>query len=124
MAVYKTRAFSRWARKEGLHDTNLCRAVTEMKSGLFDADLGGHLLKKRIARPGQGKSAGFRTLVATNRGERWFFLYGFAKNDRGNIEIDEEMALKSWAKTLLEMPPLALQRSLTAHELTEVDCDG
>lgn len=70
MAVYKTRWFDRWARREGLTDAGLCAAVQEMAQGLVDADLGGGLVKKRIGRRGQGKSGGYRTLVATNRG-RW-----------------------------------------------------
>ena len=72
MAIYKTRWFDRWARKQGLSTQSLCAAVREMRSGLYDADLGGGLLKKRIARSGQGKSGGFRTLVATNKGNLWF----------------------------------------------------
>jgi hypothetical protein len=68
MVVYKTRWFDRWARKQGLTTPNLCAAVREMTAGLYDADLGGGLLKKRIARPGQGKRGGFRTLVATKQG--------------------------------------------------------
>ena len=79
MANYKTRWFARWARKEGLSDKALHGAVEEMANGLFDADLGGDLLKKRIARAGQGKSGGYRTLVATNRGSRWIFVYGLPK---------------------------------------------
>ncbi|WP_219892083.1 type II toxin-antitoxin system RelE/ParE family toxin [Chamaesiphon polymorphus] len=67
--VYKTRWFERWARKQGLEDTSLCTAVREMLAGLYDADLGGGLVKKRIARPGKGKSGGFRTLIATNKGD-------------------------------------------------------
>ncbi len=72
MAINKTQEFARWARKQGLKDTALCDAVEEMANGLYEADLGGNLLKKRIARPGQGKRGGFRTLVATNRGDLWF----------------------------------------------------
>ena len=68
MAVYKTRWFDRWARKQGLTTPSLCTAVREMTAGLYDADLGGGLLEKRIARPGQGKRGGFRTLVASNKG--------------------------------------------------------
>lgn len=64
MIIYKTRWFDRWARKEGLNDLNLCAAVNEMAVGLYEADLGGGLFKKRIARPGKGKRGGFRTLVA------------------------------------------------------------
>jgi len=70
MAIYKTRWFDRWARRQGLTTQTLCAAVREMAAGLYYADLGGGLLKKRVARPGQGKSGGFRTLVATNRGNR------------------------------------------------------
>lgn len=68
MAVYTTRWFDRWARKQGLTTLSLCAAVCEMRAGLYDADRGGGLLKKRIARAGQGKRGGFRTLVATNKG--------------------------------------------------------
>jgi hypothetical protein len=74
MAVYKTRWFDRWARKEGLAASSLCAAVEEMRQSLVDADLGGGLVKKRIGRPGQGKSGGYRTLVATNKGNRWVFV--------------------------------------------------
>src|SRR5580704_14012059 len=97
MAIYKTRSFARWARKEGLGDEALCLAVEEMSHGLFEANLGGNLFKKRIARPGQGKSGGFRTIVATNLKSRWFFVYGFAKNERDNIDDDEQAALKKLA---------------------------
>src|ERR1017187_1450589 len=109
MTIYKTRLFSRWAKKEGLHATSLCAAVREMAAGLFEADLGGGLLKKRIARAGQGKSGGFRTLVATNRGDRWVFVFGFPKNERSNIDKDEREALKKLAEQLLGLAPTALK---------------
>ena len=95
-----------------------------MRHGLYEADLGGGLLKKRIARRGQGKSGGFRTIVATNRGDRWFFVYGFAKNERADIDDDEETALKKLAETLLAMPPASFARAERACEITEVKCDG
>lgn len=124
MVVYKTLWFNRWARKQGLKDAALCEAVQEMTNGLFDAELGGNLLKKRIARPGQGKHGGFRTLVATNKGSLWFFVYGFAKNERSNIDNDEEAALKKLAAILLTMPPSARTIALKADELIEVNCDA
>lgn len=99
MAIYKTRWFDRWTRKQGLTTQGLCRAVREMQNGLIDADLGSGLVKKRIARPGQGKSGGFRTLVATNKGNRWFFVFGFSKSERSNIDEDEEQALKRWRES-------------------------
>lgn len=124
MAIYKTRWFDRWARKQGLTTSSLCSAVREMTNGLYDADLGGGLLKKRIARPGQGKSGGFRTLVATNKGSRWVFLFGFPKNERSNIDQDEEEALKKLAAHLLSLTPQAVSQAKTAGELMEVDCDA
>lgn len=124
MAIYKTRWFDRWARKQGLTTSSLCSAVREMTDGLYDADLGGGLLKKRIARPGQGKSGGFRTLVATNKGSRWVFLFGFPKNERSNIDQDEEEALKKLAAHLLSLTPQAVSQAKHAGELMEVDCDA
>ena len=121
MAIYKTRWFARWARKEGLSDGMLREAVEEMSNGLFEADLGGDLLKKRIARPGHGKRGGYRTLVATNRGSRWIFVYGFAKNARSNIDPDEEAALKKLAATLLKLTPAALTKAQAAVEIIEVN---
>lgn len=124
MAVYKTRWFDRWARKEGLKSADLCLAVDEMARGLIDADLGGGLVKKRIARPGQGKSGGFRTLVATNRGDRWIFVFGFPKNERSNIDKDEAEALKKLAAHLLSLSAQAVDKACVAGELMELDCDA
>jgi hypothetical protein len=124
MAVYKTRWFDRWVRKQGLTTSSLCAAVREMTAGLYDADLGGGLLKKRIARLGQGKSGGFRTLVATNKRNRWIFMYGFSKSERSNIDKDEEEALKKLAAHLLVLTVQTLGKAQRAGELMEVDCDA
>ena len=93
-------------------------------AGLYDADLDGGLLKKRIARPGQGKSGGFRTLVATNKGAHWVFVFGFPKNERSNIDKDEEQALKTLAAHLMSLTAQALDKAQRAGELIEVDCDA
>jgi hypothetical protein len=122
--IYKTRWFDRWARKQDLDDLSLCRAVEEMVSGLYDADLGSGLFKKRIARPGQGKRGGFRTLIATNQGGRWFFVFGFPKNERSNIGKDEEAALKKLASELLLLTLGDLETAKSENELIEVDCDA
>ena len=124
MAIYQTRWFERWARKQGLSEPSLCAAVDEMAKGLFDADLGCNLFKKRIARPGQGKSGGFRTLVATNRTNRWIFLFGFPKSERSNIDRDEEEALKKLATQLLGLTMQALNTAKQAGELIEVNCNA
>lgn len=124
MAIYKTRWFDRWARKQGLATSSLCTAVREMEAGLIDADLGGGLVKKRIGRVRQGKSGGFRTLVATNKGNRWVFVFGFPKNERSNIDKDEAEALKRLAAHLLSLTPQAIGKAERAGELIEVDCDA
>lgn len=124
MAVYKTRWFDRWARKEGLTGSSLCAAVQEMAQGLVDADLGGGLFKKRIGRPGHGKSGGYRTLVATNKGNRWVFVFGFPKSERSNIDKDEAEALKKLAAHLLSLTAQAVTKAKQAGELIEVDCDA
>jgi hypothetical protein len=124
MTIYKTRWFDRWARRQDLSTRALCEAVREMQAGLYEADLGGGLLKKRIARSGQGKSGGFRTLVATNKGSKWFFVFGFPKNVRSNIDKDEEDSLKKLASHLLSLSPPALVTAQRAGELMEVNCDA
>jgi hypothetical protein len=82
------------------------------------------LFKKRIARTGQGKSGGFRTLVVTNHEDRWFFVFGFAKNERSNIDKDEKEALKKLASELLSYSPQALEKAKLADELIEVNCNA
>jgi hypothetical protein len=124
MAIYKTRWVERWARKQGLTTPSLCAAVLEMKAGLYEADLGSGLLKKRIARPGQGKSGGFRTLVATNKVSRWVFVFGFPKNERSNIDKDEEEALKKLSVHLLSLTTQAIGKAQRDGDLMEVDCDA
>jgi hypothetical protein len=118
--VFKTRTFARWCRKAGLPDATLCAAVTEMAAGLIDADLGGHVYKKRVPVPGRGKRGGARTLVGTNFGDRWFFLFGFEKNERATIDARELAALQKLAAALLAQATTALDRALVEGELTEI----
>ena len=120
--VFRTRTFTRWMRKAALSDAALCRAVIEMAAGLIDADLGGQVVKKRIALPGQGKRGGARTLVATRLTDRWIFLYGFAKNERATIRDDELKALQEIASELLGLGERQLAVALAADELVEI-CD-
>ena len=87
-------------------------------------DLGGGLLKKRIARPGQGKSGGYRTLVATNKRNRSVFVYGFPKNERSNIDGDAAAALKNLAAHLLSLTAQVVTKAKQAGEQIEVNCDA
>jgi hypothetical protein len=120
MHAYKTRTFARWMKREGLADRDLRSALTEMQNGLVDARLGGGLVKKRIARAGQGKSGGYRVLVATHFGERWVFMFGFAKNERDNLDDDELKLMKRLAATLLSMNENDLRTGLAVGELLEI----
>jgi hypothetical protein len=118
--VFKTRPFSRWARKARLIDDALCVAVAEMANGLIDADLGGGVVKKRVALPGRGKSGGSRTLVATNKADRWFFVFGFEKNERANIADKELEALQATAADLLKLSSGELDDAVTQEILQEI----
>jgi hypothetical protein len=118
--IFKAKSFSRWALKAGLNDATLCGAAREMISGLIDAELGGGVIKKRVALPGRGKSSSTRTLVATNKGSRWFFVFGFEKNERDNIEPDELIALKSLARDLLKLTDAQLTTADSAGAIKEI----
>jgi hypothetical protein len=122
--VFKTRHFTRWMRKTELADAALCAAVDEMVRGLIDADLGGGVLKKRVPLPGRGKSGSTRTLVATNKGSRWFFLFGFEKNERGNVSDKELEALQALADDLLKLSSRDLDAQVESGTLQEICHDN
>lgn len=120
--VFRTKTFSRWMRKAGLTDSALRQAVEEMIQGLVDADLGGHVVKKRVALAGRGKRGGARTIVATKLADRWFFLFGFGKNEQASIDKDELKFFQEVAKDLLALSDVQLQVAISAGEMMEV-CD-
>jgi hypothetical protein len=119
--LFKTRTFARWSPKAGLADAVLRAAVDEMAVGLDDGDLGGRVYKKRVPLPGTGKSRGARTLIGADLGDRWFFLFGFEKNDRDNIDGRELASLQSIARVPLEMKPRQLDQAVEAGELMEIE---
>lgn len=91
---------------------------------MLDADLGGGVVKKRVALPGRGKSGGARTLVATNKGSRWFFVFGFEKNDRANIADDELEGLQELASHLLSRTACQLDDAVLDGALQEICHDN
>lgn len=123
MRIFKNKAFDKWAAKEGLNDDALRMAVTEIERGLIDADLGGYVIKKRVAIAGRGKSGGVRTLLAYRVVDKAFFVYGFAKNTRANISSDELKALKNLAKELLGYSDRELTKAIKHGVLIEVEND-
>ena len=124
MLIIKNKAFHKWAIKEDLADAALLAAVNEMERGLIDVELGGHVVKKRIAVDGRGKSGGFRTIIAYIAGSKVFFVYGFAKNTRANISATELKALKYLAKELLGYSDTELNVAIKSGVLIEVENDG
>ncbi len=121
--ILKTRTFNRWLRKTLLTDAALLKAIDEMEQGLVDADLGGNLYKKRVALPGRGKSGSTRTLIATNRQNRWFFMFGFEKNDKENITQAELAYLQDVAQIFLGYSNDELQLAIDKGEFLEVYYD-
>ena len=124
MRTFKTKAFARFARREGIGDRGLCDAVERIGKGLVDADLGGGVLKQRIARPGQGRSGGVRAILVLRQGERAFFLHGFAKSDRENLRRAELRAVRALAGEMLRLDDSELDAMLANGTISEVICDG
>jgi hypothetical protein len=121
--IFKNKAFARFAEKAGIADAALCRAVRDAERGLIAADLGGGVIKQRIARPGEGESGGFRTLIVFRAGMRAVMVHGFAKSERENIGKAELRALKKLAAQLLAYDENTLTRVTMAGALREVKCD-
>ena len=124
MRVFKNAWFERFARKQSISDKALMEAITRAERELIDADLGGGVIKQRVARPGQGKSGGFRTIILYRRAERAFFVYGFSKNNRDNIDDDEEVAFKKAAGYVLELSDTHLAELIAQKQFTEVHDHG
>ena len=123
MRIFKTTWFTRFASKEGISDEALTSAVVRLEADQFDADLGGGVYKQRLARPGEGKSGGYRVIVCLRRGERSFFVYGFPKSNRANISASEKSDLKKLAQTLLAMTDEQLEQQIKAGAFQEIKRD-
>ncbi|MBI5311980.1 MAG: type II toxin-antitoxin system RelE/ParE family toxin [Methylocystis sp.] len=123
MRVFKIRWFVRFARSERIDDKSLSEAIRRAARGLIDADLGGGLIKQRVARRGRGRSGGYRMIVAYRVKERAVFLYGFAKNERENIEPDELEDLRLVARGWLEATSERIETALKDGAIQEVQHD-
>jgi len=118
--IFKSRWFQRFAQKEGIADAVLHEAVARAEKGQIDADLGSGVIQQRIARPGQGRSKGYRTIILFRRGAKAFFVYGFAKSRRANIDDDEVEQFKEAAKHVLALTEKQLAELLTRADFVEV----
>ena len=123
MRIFKTKWVARFSRRERINDASLKEAIERAERGIIDADLGGGLIKQRVARAGQGRSGGFRMIVAYRTEERAFFLYGFPKSARDNIEDDELQTLRETAAQFLAYDDAAIDHAKDNDEIQEIDHD-
>ena len=122
MQIFKTKAFARFAPKEEISDEALVQAIAAAEVDP-DADLGGGLIKQRVARLGRGKSGGYRTIIAFRKGRLDFFVFGFPKSERSNISAAEERALRKLAANLLTSLEEQQASLLRLGEIVEVRND-
>ena len=121
MRIFKTKWLARFARREGIDDQSLREAIERAEQGLIDADLGGGLIKQRVARPGRGRSGGYRMIVGYRVKDRAVFLLGFAKNERENIEDNELLSLRETAERWLAADASRIKKELELGNLQEID---
>ena len=120
LRVFKTKWFQRFARKEGIEDSTLAEVAARADNGQIDANLGGGIIKQRIVRPGQGRSAGYRVVIVFRQRDRAVFMYGFAKSARANIAPDEEREFKEAAKHVLALTEDQLAELVKGGDFVEV----
>lgn len=120
LRIFKTKVFAKFANKERINDSILCEAVERMENGLIDADLGGCIIKQRIGRKGQGRSSGYRVLIAVRYKKRHIFMDGFAKNEKDNIDDDELFALKKYGSVWLNADEQSIEAAIRMGKLFEV----
>jgi len=120
MRIFKSKWFAKFARKEEISDEKLIQAVKDADAGNIDADYGGGVLKQRIARPKEGKSGGYRSIILYRQGEKAFFVYGFAKNVTENIDKADERGFKKLAKVMLSATDQQVEIMLERGEILEV----
>ncbi len=118
--IFKNKWFSKFAREEGILDKELCEAVRDANRGLIDVDYGGGVIKQRIARPHEGKSGGFRSIILYRQDEKAVFVFGFPKKDKDNIKIDEVRWFKKMAKSTFALSEDQLAKLIKAGDFRPV----
>lgn len=121
MRIFKNKWFAKFARKEGISDGKLIRAVRDVEAGNIDADYGGGVIKQRIARPREGKSGGYRTIILFAKDDKAFFVYGFAKSSLDNIDKSDVRGFKKLAKIMCSLTISQLDNLLEKAEIEEIE---
>jgi hypothetical protein len=120
MKELMTKQFSKWVSSQNIAEDELSEAISEIQTGQFEANLGGHLYKKRIAFEGQGKSSSGRTIVCYKKDDRAIFIHGFAKNEKTNLSKKELTALKEFSKILVGFSEKEIAIAIENGDLIEV----
>ena len=118
--VFLTKWVARYTRREDIALASIREAVARAENGLIDAELGGGLIKQRVARLGKGRSGGYRMVLAYRRKDRAAFLLAFSKNEQDNITANELKSTREIAARLLGMNAAELQRAVVKGEIEEV----
>jgi hypothetical protein len=124
MRIFLTRAFAQFARRQRIADATLLDAARRAESGLIDANLGGGVIKQRIARPGAGKSGGYRAIIVFRMRTRAIFMYGFAKNERDNVTAAELHIVRKSARVWLELTEAEMTLATAKRQFEEVAYHG
>jgi hypothetical protein len=120
MRTFITRWFGRFARKEKVSEQALREAVRRAERGQIDADLGGGVIKQRVARRGQGRSGGYRMILLYRAGSRAIFAYGFAKSGKEDLDPGEREAYRELAKVYLGLAEDAIDAHVANGSLKEI----
>jgi hypothetical protein len=124
IAVYKTKVFARFARKARMSDRVLWDTAQDVNQGRIDADLGGGVVKQRIARAGQGKSGGSRTIILLRRGHRAVFVFGFEKKDQANIAPQDLTLFQELAPLYLDASERQMAQWQQAGALRRIEFES
>lgn len=124
MRVLKNAWFSRFARKQRISDRSLIEAIERADQGLIDVNLGSGVIKQRVAREGQGKSGGYRTIIFYRSGDKAFFMFGFAKSDQSNLDQHEEVQFRKAAAHVLTLSDEQIDKLIEHGQFSEVSENG
>lgn len=124
MRIFKTKLFARFIRKARISDQKLCKEINRINNGLIDADLGFDVYKQRVARPGEGRSGGYRVVILLHIKEKAFFVHGFAKNEQDNIDEADLRHFRDLAEYMFGLSDQEVEDALHERELIEVICNG
>ncbi len=120
MRIFKNKWFVKFAKKERIDDQKLIQAIHEMETGNVDADYGGGVIKQRIGRPNEGKSGGYRTIIVFRKGDKAFFVFGYAKSTTDNIDSKDVREFKDLAKLFLSLTDEDLFILMEENEIEEL----